>query len=152
MRGDSCSSCALLAQSSGRARSYPLARVACALIVLIVRRPTAAAPVLAQNCRGVILSWAVPGQIGHAHVNNHKNRYVIRQMEGLGYRLHDNLTAALRSSSNEKSVVNHWWLRRTLMAFERRVPLVSDPSLPGAACRPSVAQLAPTVFHPESVP
>ena len=92
----------------------------------------------------------MPGQVGHAHVNNHKNSYVIRQMEGLGYQLHSNLTAALRAGGKAKSAVNHWWLRKTLMAFERRVPLVSDPSLPGAACRPGIAA-SPTVVLSESV-
>ena len=70
------------------------------------------------------------------HICTH--RYVIGQMRGLGYYLHKNLTAALRTSSRANKV-NHWWLRSTLMAFERLDPLVSDPRLDGAACRPSDA-------------
>lgn len=50
----------------------------------------------AHNCKGLIVSWGQLGQPGHAHVNNHSPQYVVRQIEGLGYRVSDKLTGLMR--------------------------------------------------------
>ena len=38
----------------------------------------------AHNCRGIILSWAVLGQKGPGHINNHDNAYLMRVFTQLG--------------------------------------------------------------------
>lgn len=60
---------------------------------------------------GVVLSWAVEGQGGHYHVNEHSNAYVIKKMKGLGL-LYD-----ARVSLKLRSVATLWWMKNTVMVF-----------------------------------
>lgn len=67
-----------------------------------------------HNKRGVVLSWAVLGQGGHSHVNNHSNEYVIRLFESLGYEYDTVLTQKMRLASQ-----NHKWFTQSVFAFRR---------------------------------
>ncbi|KAL7542223.1 hypothetical protein ACHAWF_007121 [Thalassiosira exigua] len=82
-----------------------------------------------HNRKGIILSWAKLGQVGHSHVNNHSNEYIISLFERLGYIEDLDLKAKLRNPQD-----NHWWFQDSAMAF-RRLPFGDDRSHsnPGAA-------------------
>ena len=69
-----------------------------------------------HNCKGIILSWAVVGQDGHSHVNNHSNDCVISIFKELGYVEDLNLKAKLRNP-----VGNYAWFVGSTMAFRRLV-------------------------------
>ena len=40
----------------------------------------------AHNCRGIVGSWAAPGQRGTGHVNLRPREYVLQRFKELGYR------------------------------------------------------------------
>jgi len=63
---------------------------------------------------GVVLSWAVPGQDGHHHVNNHDNNYVIERLEEHGFAYDAVAAQGLRDVSTLP------WFKNTLMVFRRR--------------------------------
>jgi len=65
--------------------------------------------------RRLILSWAIPGQGGHYHVNEKTNEYIIKRMEGFGLYLHHTDTAALREDIEDE----FWWFKHSLMVFDR---------------------------------
>lgn len=73
-----------------------------------------------HNCKGIILSWAVVGQDGHSHVNNHSNDYIISIFKELGYVEDLDLKARLRNP-----VDNYGWFVASTMAFRR---LVASPN------------------------
>ena len=113
----------------------------------------------AHNRRGIILSWAVLGQQGPGHLNNHANGHVVSALDALGYDLDSRLTAALRTGWDGKlnrSAARDWrqlmavrrakegaigvelrwtfkWFARSIMAFVRRTPLPPDPAYGAAA-------------------
>ncbi|XP_042865378.1 uncharacterized protein LOC122248974 isoform X2 [Penaeus japonicus] len=62
-------------------------------------------------CKGVVLSWAVPGQPGHHHINNRRNDYIINKMEKRGM-IHDQQT-----QTHIRTVIYAHWLKNTLMVF-----------------------------------
>ena len=61
--------------------------------------------------RGIVLSWAVPGQAGRGHVNCQTNDYIRQQLRQLGFQPDCELETRLRAAA--------WlpWFRHTLMAF-----------------------------------
>lgn len=63
--------------------------------------------------KGVVMSWAIPGQSGYQHINNQPNEYIIAEMEkrGLNYN-------KAQSMLFRKSVTRLPWLRNTIMVFE----------------------------------
>ena len=61
--------------------------------------------------RGVILSWARPGQLGHFHVNNRPNEWVIAQMGARGW-AHD-----LETSRTVRRAASFGHFKGTLMVF-----------------------------------
>ena len=63
------------------------------------------------NKCGVLLSWAVPGQGGHQHVNEKSNEYVIDAMTSRGYTYDEAASAAGREASG------YSWFKNTLMVF-----------------------------------
>lgn len=71
----------------------------------------------------LVLSWAVPGQGGHGHVNELSNSQVIRKMHEFGFYLDLDETLRLRESATL------WWFKRTLMAF-KRVPRANRRHFP----------------------
>jgi len=62
---------------------------------------------------GVVLSWAVPGQRGFHHVNNHPAEYVNKVMRKRGFRLD------VKASRRLRDVAKFPWLRKNLMVFYR---------------------------------
>jgi hypothetical protein len=60
----------------------------------------------------VVLSWAIPGQIGDGHVNCRSNSYIEEQMKLRGYMINNPLTYHLRHHSTL------WWFRNTIMVFQ----------------------------------
>ena len=67
---------------------------------------------VAMSGHGVIISWAVPGQGGHGHVNEQSNEYVISKFHKLGFSYDTSMSLAARDA-----VRKHAWLRNTLMVF-----------------------------------
>jgi hypothetical protein len=74
-----------------------------------------------HNCKGVILSWAVLGQGGHSHVNNHSNDYIISLFKELGYKEDLDLKDKLRNPED-----NYYWFPGSTMVFRR---IDTSPSL-----------------------
>lgn len=67
-----------------------------------------------HNRNGVVLSWAVPGQGGHAHVNCQSNEYVQCVMTKiLNYSYDDAAAARMRAAATVS------WLKNTVMVFSR---------------------------------
>jgi len=67
-----------------------------------------------HNRKGVIVSWALEGQSGHFHVNNHNNNYVKAKFDSLGY---DN-DLAFETKLRQAATLS--WFRATIMVFTRR--------------------------------
>jgi hypothetical protein len=62
--------------------------------------------------KGVVLSWALPNQGGHHHVNGKDNKIVICLLETLGFSFDTTKTNALRNT-----VIGCPWLKNTAMIF-----------------------------------
>ncbi|XP_042858290.1 uncharacterized protein LOC122244448 [Penaeus japonicus] len=62
-------------------------------------------------CKGVVLSWAVPGQGGHNHVNTRSNDYIKSKMADKG------LVADEDSQNRIRQAVNISWFKDTIMVF-----------------------------------
>lgn len=79
----------------------------------------------AHNCRGVILTWAVPGQVGHGHINCHSNAYIKNIFEQLGYKWNAELSDAIRAN---RGWDGSWWFMQSAMVFDRiSVPASCPP-------------------------
>ena len=63
--------------------------------------------------KGVVLSWAVPGQGGNGHVNPRPNKWVIDKMQARGFR------HSLEMSDRLRKAASFSWFKDTLMVFER---------------------------------
>ena len=63
---------------------------------------------------GIILSWAVPGQDGHYHINNRPFTYVLKTMDSLGFTFSQDETMILRQSATLP------WLRANTSVFRRK--------------------------------
>jgi 2-polyprenyl-3-methyl-5-hydroxy-6-metoxy-1,4-benzoquinol methylase len=70
---------------------------------------------------GVILSWAVPGQGGHFHVNLRSNSYVISKMALMGLIYDEEITLEIRNSFQYKT---HF--RKTIFVFRRGLKGISS--------------------------
>ena len=68
--------------------------------------------VVVNKPKMILLSWAVPGQVGDGHVNCQFNKYIEEQMNARGYKLNKALTYMLRHHSSL------WWFKKTIMVFE----------------------------------
>lgn len=62
----------------------------------------------------LVLSWAVPGQVGDGHNNCRDNQYVIDLFTGRGLTLDEAETARCRADMTDTA-----WLRNTLFIFRR---------------------------------
>ncbi|XP_027209565.2 uncharacterized protein [Penaeus vannamei] len=62
-------------------------------------------------CKGVVLSWAVPGQDGHNHVNTRSNEYVKSKMADRG------LVADVETEKRIRKAVKIGWFKDTIMVF-----------------------------------
>ncbi len=68
-----------------------------------------------HNTKGIILSWAVPGQGGHGHFNEQPNQYIKNILRRLGY---FNDVAAEKIMREKASLP---WFKNTLMVFRKGV-------------------------------
>lgn len=64
--------------------------------------------------RGIILSWAQPGQGGVGHVNEQTPTYVRECMHDLGYQLDEESSQLIRKLSHLR------WFRSNLLVFRKR--------------------------------
>lgn len=69
-----------------------------------------------HNTRGIVLSWAPPGQVGQGHVNCQPLAYVCDLFTGLGYTVNDAQSLALRKASFLP------WFQQNLLVLHRRQP------------------------------
>ena len=67
-----------------------------------------------NNTKGVIVSWAVPGQGGHGHYNEQSNEYIRGIFENLGY------TSDLEAEKFLRENSSHRWFKNTIMVFNRK--------------------------------
>lgn len=65
----------------------------------------------------VIMSWAVPGQAGHGHINNMPNEWVVEQMDKRGYQLDSYVTNELRQAVQDCRCT---WFKNTLLYFRHK--------------------------------
>jgi hypothetical protein len=69
-----------------------------------------------QSCdEWLVISWAVPGQRGHRHVNERPNSYVYHRFTERGFAFQAAETFMLRESIDR----NAKWFRNTIMVFRR---------------------------------
>jgi hypothetical protein len=61
----------------------------------------------------LILSWAIPGQVGNGHVNLRSNDYIISTINKYGLKYNQYLSQRLRKSSRL------WWFKNTIMVFDK---------------------------------
>jgi hypothetical protein len=66
-----------------------------------------------NSVRGIVLSWAKPGQAGAGHVNLRTEAYIKQKFKTLGYINNIQAEARLRSA-----VTNCDWFKDTIMVFE----------------------------------
>ncbi|XP_047736464.1 uncharacterized protein LOC108676514 isoform X2 [Hyalella azteca] len=66
-------------------------------------------------CAGILLTWAVEGQRGHFHVNNHNNDYIKQKMLDRGFVSDEEAEKRLRARSIG-------YLANTSMVFRRKNP------------------------------
>jgi len=71
-----------------------------------------------SNKKGVIISWAHPGQDGDGHVNLRSKEYVTSRFADLGYSLDELSTAELKSSATCNGVSRDAW---NGLAFEENI-------------------------------
>jgi len=69
--------------------------------------------ICSHSTRGIILSWAVPGQPGDGHINCQSNEYIIGKMLDKGFNIDWDLTYKLRENATL------WWFKNTLMCFKK---------------------------------
>jgi len=68
-----------------------------------------------HNCRGIVLSWAVPRQPGHGHINMHTNAFLVATLLELGYYHNATATVEMRRDRHMRAK----WFRKSIMVFER---------------------------------
>lgn len=69
---------------------------------------------IARNSKcGAIVSWAIPGQGGHAHVNNRPSSYVIDKFKSRGFE-YDEV-----KSREGQDAAQYIWFKDTLMVFRK---------------------------------
>jgi len=66
-----------------------------------------------NNTKGIVMSWALEGQGGLGHFNEHSNEYIKNKMIGLGYTNDLEAENILRESSSL------WWFKNTIMVFRK---------------------------------
>ena len=69
--------------------------------------------ICSHSTKGVILSWAVPGQPGDGHINCQSNEYVVNKMLSKGFAIDWDLSFKLRENATL------WWFKNTVMCFKK---------------------------------
>lgn len=70
--------------------------------------------IICHTKKYVILSWAIPGQIGDGHVNCRSNDYIISQLDVRGFNFLREDSEFLRKGSSTT------WFANTIMVFKKR--------------------------------
>ena len=69
---------------------------------------------LHSHCtKGIVLSWAIPGQGGHGHVNERSNEWVRKKIGAMGY------TSDLVSEKILRKESTAPWFKDTIMVFRK---------------------------------
>lgn len=71
-----------------------------------------------HNRLGIIMSWAVPGQGGHQHINNLKNEDVIHMVTAMGY-FQDEW--CLKFQEDGRRAHQYSWFKNTFLVFKKQV-------------------------------
>ena len=72
---------------------------------------------------GLVISWALPGQLGHGHVNCRTNEYIQKQIESRGFRRDNETELKLRECASL------YWFKNTIMVYYRNIePLTTTTS------------------------
>lgn len=66
-----------------------------------------------HNTKGIVLSWAIPGQGGHGHYNEQPNEYIKEKITSLGY------TNDIEAETKLREASSHWWFKNTIMVFRK---------------------------------
>ena len=66
-----------------------------------------------HNTCGTVLSWAVPGQSGHQHINNQSPAYVAAKMAKLGY------TEDTLFTARGQAAAKYSWFKDTFRVFRK---------------------------------
>ena len=66
-----------------------------------------------NNTKGIILSWALPGQGGFGHLNERENSYIKDRFKELGY------TNEVDEENKLREAAYLWWFKDTIMVFRR---------------------------------
>jgi GT2 family glycosyltransferase len=66
-----------------------------------------------HSTKGIVLSWATPGQPGDGHVNCQSNQYVIDLMAKNGFDFDQS------SSEKLRNLAELWWFKNTIMVFKK---------------------------------
>ena len=77
----------------------------------------------AHNCRGILLSWGIPGQGGLNHVNLHDSQYLIDIFEDLGYVFDVETTRHFRDSICPTGKQGACWFKTSFLALRRKKPV-----------------------------
>ena len=64
-----------------------------------------------HTSKGIVLSWAVPGQGGHGHVNEQSNEYIKKVMDSYGWYNDVKAEKLLRKKASI------YWFKNTIMVF-----------------------------------
>jgi cyclopropane fatty-acyl-phospholipid synthase-like methyltransferase len=64
--------------------------------------------------KGIVLSWAIPGQGGYGHFNEQSNEYIKSVMTSYGWHSDETAENALRASASL------WWFKNTVMVFRKK--------------------------------
>ena len=67
--------------------------------------------------RGIVMSWAVPGQGGDGHVNEKSHKDIIRQIEKYGFKYNEEESYKMRR--NMGISLRFLYFRRNLMVFDK---------------------------------
>lgn len=80
-----------------------------------------------RAAKGIVISWAIPGQDGVGHVNERSHAYVVRRFSRLGFKLDAIQTENARKASLRMHGLKHF--SRTLHVFRRQSDLPSKEQL-----------------------
>lgn len=67
--------------------------------------------------KGIIMSWALPGQGGDGHVNEKSTKYIISKIENHGFKLNINKTKEIRKNINISPYFLYF--RHNLLIFDK---------------------------------
>jgi hypothetical protein len=87
----------------------------------------------------LVLSWAVPGQGGHGHVNERPNEHIVNKLQRLGLEYDPSASHPLR-----QDVGPCWWFRNTVLVFRKPAP---EPVAPGEQQRQTPGLSAKAFFR-----